>query len=861
MEPKKKHTPRARRDRKTKASVWITEVLAKGIISAGGIGTIVAVVTVCVFLVWVAAPLFFSATVEGEHKTEINWSKSSPVQLGMDEDQLMCWALFPDGSLQLIRMDTGELLKKQVLFENKKLTSVSFTAGGEESVFGFADGSVQMGKIRFKTSFVQDKDLPENLKHLTAAKAGTTARFNDGVVIRTPQDQNRLQELIVDLKKPADADEPVPVLLIDQSKTTTGQVIAAMTSDGKLRLNSIQEKENFGTGEITYFLTGSDLPYQEPAGKGPPLQLCTSAEGDQIFLFWKDGHLVRIDARDKEKPVVAETINVLEDSSLHVTVVRSLIGKGTILVGDSSGRVRAWFYTPSNDGGKMVCGHDLPGPNSSVVSLAVSDRSRLTAVAYANGKARLIYVTSERVMTEFDLEGQQPSNIVLAPKDDGMAVSSAKGLWQWSFDKGHPEVTPKVLFSKVWYETYPRPEFVWQSSGGTTGFEPKFSLIPLIFGTLKASFYSLLFGVPLALLAAIYTSEFLSPRVKIVVKPSIELMASLPSVVLGFLAGLVFAQFVEGIVPAVIACMFTIPLSFLLGAYLWQLAPDKVTQVLAKWRFGFICLVLPIGLMMAMPAGLLMETLLFAGSIRGWLAGHEGSPVGGWLLLMLPLSAILSLILVVRFVNPWIRSRTVDMSRFAIGFVDLIKFLVGCVFTVGIAWIIGLMLSAIGWDPRGPLVGPYSQRNALVVGFIMGFAIIPIIYTIAEDALSAVPEHLRAGSLAAGATQWQTAVRIIIPTAMSGLFSAVMIGLGRAVGETMIVLMATGNTPVMEWSIFNGFRTLSANIAVELPEAVRDSTHYRTLFLAALTLFVITFVLNTFAEIVRLRFRRRAYQL
>ena len=96
---------------------------------------------------------------------------------------------------------------------------------------------------------------------------------------------------------------------------------------------------------------------------------------------------------------------------------------------------------------------------------------------------------------------------------------------------------------------------------------------------------------------------------------------------------------------------------------------------------------------------------------------------------------------------------------------------------------------------------------------------------------------------------------------MSGLFSAVMVGLGRAVGETMIVLMAGGNTSVEDWNMFNGFRTLSANIAVELPEAVRNSTHYRTLFLAALTLFVLTFIVNTVAELVRLRFRKRAYQL
>jgi phosphate transport system permease protein len=143
----------------------------------------------------------------------------------------------------------------------------------------------------------------------------------------------------------------------------------------------------------------------------------------------------------------------------------------------------------------------------------------------------------------------------------------------------------------------------------------------------------------------------------------------------------------------------------------------------------------------------------------------------------------------------------------------------------------------------------------------MGFAIIPIIYTIAEDALSTVPHHLRSASLGTGATPWQTTIRIVIPTAMSGLFSALMIGLGRAVGETMIVLMAGGNTPVRDWNIFNGFRTLAANIAVELPEAVQGDSHYRTLFLCALTLFVMTFLVNTLAELVRLRFRKRAVQL
>ena len=151
----------------------------------------------------------------------------------------------------------------------------------------------------------------------------------------------------------------------------------------------------------------------------------------------------------------------------------------------------------------------------------------------------------------------------------------------------------------------------------------------------------------------------------------------------------------------------------------------------------------------------------------------------------------------------------------------------------------------------------YDQRNSLVVGIAMGVAVIPTIFSITEDAIFSVPKHLTFGSLALGATTWQTLIRVVILTASPGIFSAVMIGLGRAVGETMIVLMATGNTPVMDLSVFQGMRTLSANIAVEMPESEVDSTHYRVLFLAALVLFVFTFMFNTMAEIVRQRLRKK----
>ncbi len=151
----------------------------------------------------------------------------------------------------------------------------------------------------------------------------------------------------------------------------------------------------------------------------------------------------------------------------------------------------------------------------------------------------------------------------------------------------------------------------------------------------------------------------------------------------------------------------------------------------------------------------------------------------------------------------------------------------------------------------------FDQRNSLVVGLAMGFAVIPTIFSITEDAIFAVPKGLTQGSLALGATPWQTLVRVVLPTASPGIFSALMIGLGRAVGETMIVLMATGNTPIMDMNIFEGMRTLSANIAVEMPEAEVDSSHFRILFLSGLVLFIFTFLVNTTAEVVRQRLREK----
>jgi phosphate transport system permease protein len=547
-----------------------------------------------------------------------------------------------------------------------------------------------------------------------------------------------------------------------------------------------------------------------------------------------------------------------------------LLGRTTLLVGDSLGRLHGWFGVQKEGAGTpdhlvFVGAKDLPGAGRAVTVLSPSPRNRLVAVAYEGGEIRLFNVTNERLLNSArSSAGDRIDHISIAPKEDGILVRSGPRIGYWRLDPRHPETSFAGLFGKVWYEGYPEPDHVWQSAGGTDDFERKLGLVPLIFGTLKATLYSMMLGVPIALLAALFTSEFLHPRMRVLVKSVIEMMAGLPSVVLGFLAALVIAPIAQNVVPATLSLLFTMPFSILLGAYLWQFLPQSLSLRLAGWqKLLAIGLTLPLAVGMALLLGPVVERTFFEGRIFEWLdgKGRLGDGSGGWMLLFLPLSILFVVILQTQFVNPAIRKMSSGWSRSRCAAADFAKFLLSTGTALLVAWTASKLLAAGGLDPRGSFVGTFNQRNSLVVGFVMGFAIIPIIYTLAEDALSSVPDHLRQGSLGAGATPWQTAFRIVVPTAMSGLFSAVMVGLGRAVGETMIVVMATGNTPVREWNIFSGFRTLSANIAVEMPEAPKNSTHYRTLFLAALALFAFTFVLNTLAEVVRQRFRKKAFQL
>lgn len=854
---------RTRRPRRTTRSVRITDRVARTLITAGGIGTILAVATLCVFLVSVVVPLFLAPETGAARPAGPRAIPQAPLAAGTDEYLTLGWSADAGARFTSFVLEDGTPLDELRPFEERAPSALSLHAAEGTFVAGFADGSLQRGRVGVGTREASGEEsaalidlAPGALRPVGRELA---ARLADGTL--------RVSALELELESVvplADA----PLVAVDVVEATGGPVYAALAQDGRLFIARTSTKTNLLTGEETVRVVRGELALEFPPGAGAPRWLLLAGRGDNVFLLWEDGTLWRCDTRDFQAMQVAEKTDLLKEDELRVSAASFLIGRNSLAVGDSSGGLTVWFRVKppeagTADGSLIAPAHVLAAEGSPVRALAPSGRGRMLAAGYDDGSARLFHVTSGRLLAHLEPPaGAGPARAVrIAPKDDALLVLGEQGGHLRRLSIPHPETSLAAIFRPVWYESYPEPEHVWQSSSGTDDFEPKYGLFPLVFGTIKATLYSLLFGVPIALLAAVYTSEFLHPRHKARIKPTIEMMASLPSVVLGFLSALVIAPLIEDIVPSVLLTIGLLPILVGLGAYLWRTLPAEVHARFERLRLGFVLAFLAVAVLLGALFGPLFERAFFAGDFRQWLTGTVGTGTGGWMILLLPPVALLVGFVLVQWVNPLLVARGRELSREHFARREVVKFLAALAAGALLLYGLASLLAALGFDPRGGLLDTYVQRNALVVGFVMGFAIIPIVYTISEDALAAVPDHLRAASLGAGATPWQTAIRVVIPTAMSGIFSAIMIGFGRAVGETMIVLMAAGNTPIMDWNVFNGFRTLSANIAVELPEAVQGSTHYRMLFLAALVLFAMTFVLNTAAEAVRLRYRKRRVQL
>ena len=714
------------------------------VITMGGIAVVIAVLGILVFVAAEAMPLFASAklTSAADVPVPIDLQPDRAEQMrgvGIDEYRKYIYAVEPVGRVVFYRFESGELASEVPVpgLGTATVTSTSRTVTGHFVAAGLSDGRVSLMQVKY---------LPQYegavLKDLTieVADRGAVALDETGRAVRQ-----------------------VTYLEQDDQKFVAG-LVAGLASDD-------------AADEVAYWWTESD-----GTEKRASLKVDAPDRVTHIRLGRNGSLLAGTDrGRVYHWVLMSEPrrADISQVSPKPITALEWMLGGNSWVAGAADGSLTGWLNAPVGSGNEsaMVKAHVFEPQATPVVAMALSARERSFATVGRDGAIVLRHQTSERVLAAL-APGHPVSAVLITPKADGLLMLGSGVLQRYALDNPHPETSWKTLFGKVWYEGYSKPEYVWQSTAATDDVETKFSLVPLIFGTIKGTLYAMLFAVPLAVFAALYTSQFMDPVFRSKVKPTVEIMAALPSVVIGFLAGLYLASVVEKNLVAVLVMLPLLPVIGTAGIFLWRLLPRRVVGGL---RAGSeLALIVPLllgAIWLALATGPTVENWVFSGDARLWLSG-----------------------------------------------------------TLGLT---------------------YDQRNCLVVGIAMGFAVIPIIFTISEDAFSGVPASLTAASLALGASRWQTAARVVLPTASPGVFSAIMVGFGRAVGETMIVLMATGNTPVMDWSIFNGIRTLSANIAVEIPEAPHASTLYRTLFLAAALLFVMTFVINTVAEVIRQRLRER----
>lgn len=715
----------------------LADKLATFTVRGGGVAIIASIVAIVVFLIWEVLPLLEDAEVR--EVAQVQAKLVEPQALVADPYRTHIVGLGSDGQIRALDLSSGQVVATQEMIPPSRKNRGGLNPPGSDLLVAASDdGQLHSARVSWKITF--------------------------------PDSKRRVEPVVDVLPTVRIAPEgEMPGAFAMRPLAEGGRVTVAQKNDGRVVAVFEESEENLFTGEVTT---------SESRSESAPLtelrQIVIDDTGRNIYAAAVGGTLLWWDSRGgrlREPSKIA--------AGGDITALTLLIGGRSLVVGQADGGISVWFLVKDkNNQPTLTRIREMAPLESAITKFSPSRRNKGFLAATEAGELGLYYSTSNRRLWRGKSPLENVTAIDFGPKADAAYIAGAGEIATLDIINPHPETSLQALFGDVWYESYPEPDMIWQSSSGTDDFEPKFSLVPLLVGTLKGTFYSLLLAVPLAVLGAMFVSHFMSPALKAIVKPMIEIMAAMPSVVLGFLAGLWLAPRLEEVFASVFLMAVALPLLLVLTGFAWSKVPaGSRNRLPAGIEVLPFMLVLGAGIYGCIEMSIPFENLVFEGDFAKWLRNSSGLP--------------------------------------------------------------------------------FDQRNAIVVGMAMGFAVIPIIFAISEDAFSNVPKQLVSGSLALGATLWQTVTRVVVPTASPGIFSAIMVGFGRAVGETMIVLMATGNTPIMDWNPFNGFRTLSANIAVEIPEAPQFSTLYRTLFLAALLLFILTFIVNTAAEIVRHRLRER----
>ncbi|CEG53655.1 ABC transporter permease subunit [Stutzerimonas kunmingensis] len=736
------NTPALQRKRRIRA---LKDNLARWYVSIGGLAVLGAICLIFFYLAQVVTPMFQGAELDARDAQQPAWlaGAGEPLLLAMEEQNQVAMRLGSDATVRFFSVKTGEAIRsvELPLPADSQIVSVGQdTPGNRRMVLGLSNGQVLVIEHNYKVS------------------------YPDGKKTITPQLDYPFGEEPLNLDP---LGRPIEHAAISLNGDT---LMVAGATDAALHALKIASSENLMTGEVTLEEERMELPQLSEPIKALRI------DPRHMWMFAVSGR-ASVDVFDLRRKQLNGRYKLLGGTG-EITTVASLLGGISLMVGDSSGGIGQWFMVRGDDGqAELKNVRNFKLADQPVRQILPEERRKGFLALDSDGTLGIFHSTAHRtLLTEQVADGAAVA--AMSPRATRLLVESGDQLQRFVIDNPHPEISWSALWGKVWYESYPEPDYVWQSTSANGDFEPKLSLSPLAFGTLKAAFYAMLLAAPLAICAAFYTAYFMAPTLRRKVKPVIELMEALPTVILGFFAGLFLAPFLENHLPGTFSLLLLTPIGVLLASWAWSRLPERLRlSVPDGWE---AVLLIPVILLVgwgSIAASGHLENWLFDGDMRHWLSNDLGIP--------------------------------------------------------------------------------FDQRNALVIGLAMGFAVIPTIYSIAEDAVFSVPKSLTLGSLALGATPWQTLTRVVLLTASPGIFSALMIGMGRAVGETMIVLMATGNTPIMEANIFEGMRTLAANVAVEMPESEVGGTHYRVLFLAAMVLLMFTFVMNTLAEVIRQRLRRK----
>jgi phosphate transport system permease protein len=722
-------------------------------VGSSGIGVIIALALIFVYLFYETLPLLKPVRVAMDTEFAVvgDADAAPTLHLVLDRFEEIGARFSETGAITIFDASNGTVRERlQVpLPDGEEVTSF----GRAESrrslfVYGFSDGSVLPVKLDFTQVFVRGE---RQIRPELSFPLG-----DDAILIGD------------------ELPEGYSALAVVEGRG--GYIVAGGTEEGALALALFSSRANLMTGAVQ--VRRED--FQLPSIGRPVRQILVNESLRNLFAIDDRGQLFVFDIVNRNNPFLIEEVNLVGEG-VQVTAAQFLVGSRSLIVGGSDGSVNQWFLVRDEEAGslRMALVRSFQGHAGAITFIEPEYLRKGFLTGDETGTVGLHYATSSVTLAMKPVDDSPVTRLAMGP-NNGRALITTEGsnlIRVLRIDNPHPQTSISALWGKVWYEGRTEPQFIWQSSSADDAFEGKFSIVPLSIGTLKAALFAMLLATPLAIMGAIYTAYFMAPAIRKVVKPSIELMEALPTVILGFLAGIWLAPYVENNLPIVFTGVVLFPLMILIAGFLWSRFPQRVRSVVpAGWEAALLVPVVVATGWLVVTSSPWIEVAFFDGSMRQW-------------------------------------------------FTD-----------VGI---------------------PYDQRNALIVGMAMGFAVIPTIFSIAEDAVFNVPKHLTNGSLALGATPWQTVTGVVLLTASPGIFSAVMIGFGRAVGETMIVLMASGNSPIVNFNLFEGMRTLAANIAVELPETAVGGTHFRVLFLSALVLLVFTFVLNTAAEVVRQRLRKR----